>query len=124
MIHGTDGNFYGTAWNGGAFNGGILFKMTLDGTLTTLYNFCAQSGCADGQTPMSALTQDTNGEFYGTTELGGTNTGCNGFACGTVFSLSEGLAPYVAAEPSYGSVNAKIIIIGSSLTGTTHVTFR
>ena len=124
MIEGTDGNLYGTTWNGGAFKGGTLFKMTLDGTLTTLYNFCSQSGCADGETPIAGLTQDTNGEFYGTTELGGTDAACNGFTCGTVFSLSVGLGPFIAAEPPYGAVNAKIIIIGSSLKSTTRVAFN
>ena len=40
-------------------------------TLTTLYSFCAQSGCKDGDGPWSGLVQGTDGNFYGTTTGGG-----------------------------------------------------
>jgi uncharacterized repeat protein (TIGR03803 family) len=50
--------FYGTTPYGGyggpgcaAEGCGTVFKMTLSGTLTTLHNFCAQSGCPDGVNP-------------------------------------------------------------------------
>jgi uncharacterized repeat protein (TIGR03803 family) len=39
--------------------------------VTTLYSFCSQSGCADGEDPDAALVQGANGAFYGTTPLGG-----------------------------------------------------
>jgi uncharacterized repeat protein (TIGR03803 family) len=123
MILGADGNLYGTTWNGGSFDGGTLFKITLDGTLTTLYNFCSQSGCTDGERPISGLVQYTNGDFFGTTENGGTYAVCNAFTCGTVFRLSAGVGPFVAVQPTYGKVNAKIIILGTSLKGSTSVTF-
>jgi uncharacterized repeat protein (TIGR03803 family) len=58
---------------GGANGGGTVFKITPSGTLTTLYSFCSQSGCTDGETPTRGLVQATNGDFYGTTELGGAN---------------------------------------------------
>ena len=32
---------------------GTIFKIAPDGTLTTLYSFCAQSDCADGSQPNS-----------------------------------------------------------------------
>jgi uncharacterized repeat protein (TIGR03803 family) len=59
LVQGTDGNFYGTTNNGGAHgNFGTIFKITAGGTLTTLYSFCAQSGCADGAPPWeSSRTQ-------------------------------------------------------------------
>jgi uncharacterized repeat protein (TIGR03803 family) len=82
LIQSTDGNFYGTTYKGGANGDGTIFKITPSGTLTTLYSFCSQSGCPDGQLPLGALVQATNGNFYGTTEFGGTN------GYGTVFSLS------------------------------------
>jgi uncharacterized repeat protein (TIGR03803 family) len=60
-----------------------VFRITPSGTLTTLYSFCAQTGCADGSAP-SALVQGTNGSFYGTTYNGGVYTG------GTVFKITPG----------------------------------
>jgi uncharacterized repeat protein (TIGR03803 family) len=49
VVQGTDGNFYGTTMYGGAncpSNGcGIVFRLTPQGTLTTLYSFCAQASC-------------------------------------------------------------------------------
>jgi uncharacterized repeat protein (TIGR03803 family) len=51
--------------------------------LTTLYSFCSQAGCTDGESP-SALIQATGGDFYGTAEGGGTSSdGC----CGTIFKI-------------------------------------
>jgi uncharacterized repeat protein (TIGR03803 family) len=47
-----------------------------------LYNFCSQPNCADGANPVSSLTPDAAGNFYGTTQLGGANMD------GTVYELS------------------------------------
>lgn len=63
-----DGNFYGvTTMGGNANNGGTIYKMTASGTLTTLYSFCAISGCPDGSQPLGGIMQGTDGNFYGTT---------------------------------------------------------
>jgi len=67
LVQATDGNFYGTAQEGGANGGGTVFKITPGGTLTTLYNFCSQTSCTDGSGPMDALIQAIDGNFYGTT---------------------------------------------------------
>jgi uncharacterized repeat protein (TIGR03803 family) len=89
LVQGTDGNFYGTTDEGGANNSGTVFRITPGGTLTTLYTFCSQSGCADGGFPVGALVQATDGNFYGTTEGGGANCVTAG-GCGTVFKISPG----------------------------------
>jgi len=47
-----------------------------------LYNFCSQPNCVDGENPVSSLTPDGAGNFYGTTQLGGANL------YGTVYKLS------------------------------------
>jgi len=121
LIQATDGNFYGTTSRGGtnlfAGSGGTLFKITPNGTLTTLYNFCSQSECTDGGGPVASLVQDTNGSFYGT--AGG---GADGD--GTVFSLSVGLGPFVETQTTSGKVGAPVTILGTNLTGTTSVTFN
>jgi uncharacterized repeat protein (TIGR03803 family) len=60
---GTDGNFYGTTYYGGSSDDGTVFKVTANGTLTTLYSF---TGGSDGALP-NALTLGNDGNFYGTT---------------------------------------------------------
>ncbi len=87
LIEGTDGNFYGTTAAGGAHRAGTVFRITPTGNLTRLYSFCSQSGCADGWVPHASLIQATDGNFYGTTEVGGTNPGCPD-GCGTVFKIT------------------------------------
>jgi uncharacterized repeat protein (TIGR03803 family) len=76
LTQAADGSFYGTAAgdsSGGFFNHppqmhnpGIVFRLTPAGVFTTLYSF---SGGADGSLP-TALTQGTDGNFYGSTLYG------------------------------------------------------
>lgn len=83
LVQGTDGNFYGTTIDGGSnYSGGTIFKVTPKGTLTTLYNFCSQANCSDGQDPQAALVQGMDGNFYGITQFGGANKD------GTVFKIT------------------------------------
>ena len=84
LIQGSDGNFYGTTYGGGTNYLGTVFKITLGGTLTTLYSFCSQSNCTDGAIPQAGLMQASDGNFYGTTYGGGANNH------GTVFKISSG----------------------------------
>jgi uncharacterized repeat protein (TIGR03803 family) len=91
LIQGTDGNFYGITFGGGSTGKGTVFKITAAGALTTLYTFCSQSNCLDGQGP-EGLVQASDGNFYGTTEYGGTSSKCNIpnyiYGCGTVFRMT------------------------------------
>jgi uncharacterized repeat protein (TIGR03803 family) len=74
--------------SGGIYNNGTIFKITPEGALTTLYSFCAQSGCADGEGPAAGLIQATNKALYGTTKNGGNNTACLSGGCGTIFKIN------------------------------------
>ena len=85
MVQGTDGNLYGVTSAQGPYTGGTVFKMTPAGALTTLYDFCILTLCADGQAPIGGLVQATNGDFYGTTSGGGANV-----YGGTVFQITPG----------------------------------
>ncbi len=60
LIQASDGNFYGTTSAGGAGKG-TVFKMTADGTLTTLHTFVD----GEGNAVTTALVQDRDGNFYG-----------------------------------------------------------
>jgi len=83
LIEATNGALYGTASSFGANGAGRVFKMTPGGTLTTVYNFCSESGCMDGVLPEAGLLQATSGDFYGTTNGGG-------LGYGTVFKITPG----------------------------------
>src|ERR1051326_5375647 len=80
LVQGSDGNFYGTTAVGGTHHVGTLFKITPAGNLTTLYSLSGPP--TEGATPFSALVQASDGNFYGTTALGGAHY------FGTVFRLS------------------------------------
>jgi uncharacterized repeat protein (TIGR03803 family) len=67
LIQGSDGNFYGTTAGAAASSsGGIVFKF-VPGELTVLYNF---SGAGNGSNPGAGLVQATDGNFYGTNDIG------------------------------------------------------
>jgi len=78
---GNDGNFYGTAYQGGASASGTVFKITTSGSLTTLHSFSGRLG--DGANP-NGLVLGSDGNFYGTTTTGS----LNGFGHGTVFKIT------------------------------------
>ena len=68
LLRGDDGAYYGTTVNGGTNGGwGTVFKMTPDGTLTSLFSFNGTNGAA----PMAPPTQAADGSLYGTTSAGG-----------------------------------------------------
>jgi uncharacterized repeat protein (TIGR03803 family) len=73
LVQGIDSNFYGTTSGGGTNNAGTVFKITPAGALTPLWQFCSLPDCTDGAYPYAALFQAADGNFYGTTEYGGTN---------------------------------------------------
>ena len=63
------GNIYGTATKGDTYSHGTAFELTSTGgdwTESTLYSFCAQSGCADGGSPEDSLVLDAARNLYGT----------------------------------------------------------
>ena len=123
LIQAKDGNFYGTTGGGGPNCGvdgcGTAFKITPDGTLTTLYNFCSLPNCADGFFPFAGLIQASDDNFYGTASAGGASGMGTVFqitASGTLTTLhsfdgSDGSAPFGALVQGrdgnfYGTTNA------------------
>jgi uncharacterized repeat protein (TIGR03803 family) len=79
------GNLYGAFGRGTGHGGAISELIHGSGgwTLKTLYNFCPNIPCIDGEAP-NAVIWDAAGNLYGTTQLGG--KGITG-DWGTVFEL-------------------------------------
>jgi uncharacterized repeat protein (TIGR03803 family) len=91
LVQTSDGTFYGTTISGGAYGDGTVFTFTVANGLTTLYSFCAKTGCTDGSFPFIGLTLAKDGNFYGTTAEGGNqnNSLCPpSYGCGTVFRIT------------------------------------
>ena len=85
---------YGTAESGGAGGGGVAYQLSFSGNMKepverVLHAFCMEAGCHDGQNPEAPLTMDANGNFYGTTAVGG-NAGS-----GVAFKLTPKKSSYV-----------------------------
>jgi uncharacterized repeat protein (TIGR03803 family) len=90
IVQGSDGNFYGTTTGGGSNSWGTVFRISASGAYSNLYSFVGSP--SDGGEPQAGLVQGSDGNFYGTTEYGGTSSNCAD-GCGTVFKLTVPLSP-------------------------------
>ena len=102
LVFDTADNLYGTTYLGGKGNChepgmpwcGVVFRLSPPGsrggswTESVLYSF---AGSPDGAFPFGFLTIDKQGNFFGTTQQGGTGACTDGegstIGCGTVFTL-------------------------------------
>jgi uncharacterized repeat protein (TIGR03803 family) len=75
LIFGGDGNLYGTTSSGGEYGAGSIFRVSTEGSLLNLYSFppATNGGHVGFDLGVNGLALGTNGNFYGTTEEGGTN---------------------------------------------------
>ncbi|MGO8696185.1 MAG: choice-of-anchor tandem repeat GloVer-containing protein [Limisphaerales bacterium] len=80
LVQGSDGYLYGTTYSGGTNTCGTVFKITTNGTLTSLYSF---TNGLDGANPWAGVVQGTDGNFYGTASAGGA------YSNGTVFKITS-----------------------------------
>jgi uncharacterized repeat protein (TIGR03803 family) len=79
LVQGSDGNFYGTTALGGTHLRGTVFNIDATGSLTTLDSFSGSP--SEGALPFAGVVQGSDGNFYGTTVLGGAH------GAGTVFTF-------------------------------------
>jgi uncharacterized repeat protein (TIGR03803 family) len=104
LAPGSGGVFYGTAYVGGTNGGyGTVFQVTTNGLLTTLTAFDSDNGAF----PYAGLTLGTDGNFYGTTSVGGDN------GDGTIFQLTTNGCLTTLA--SFGGTNGAAPIAGLTL---------
>jgi uncharacterized repeat protein (TIGR03803 family) len=87
LVQGPDGDLYGTTrdtaapggnYGFGWYGHGTIFKITKNGTFTTLFAFSLTNGAF----PRAGLILGNDGNFYGTTAGGGAHN------CGTVFRFT------------------------------------
>src|SRR6202051_3759564 len=78
LVRDAGGNLYGTAYQGGAYNYGTIFKINTRGQFSVLYSF---PGGASGANPYASLDLDLPENIYGTTYSGGSQN------FGTIFKL-------------------------------------
>jgi uncharacterized repeat protein (TIGR03803 family) len=119
LIFGSDGNFYGTS-NGGGIDidknedAGTVFQMTPGGTLTTLWAF---GDYGDGVAP-NGVIQGSDGNLYGTTSSGATNT--NGVLFKVSLQQGESVIYTFNGPPSDGSVPVgNLVEVGGLFYGAT-----
>jgi uncharacterized repeat protein (TIGR03803 family) len=83
----SNGNFYGTTFDGGPYDQGEVYELSPSGRFDILYGFCADANgnnCPYGEEPIGGLSEGSNGSLYGTTAAGGA---C--YLCGTVFEITS-----------------------------------
>ena len=68
-----EGNLYGTTVGGGAYSGGVVFKLSPSGEITVLHSFNPDYPSSyDGSSPLGGVSIDKKGNIYGATNAGGT----------------------------------------------------
>jgi uncharacterized repeat protein (TIGR03803 family) len=116
LVEDSAGNLYGMTREGGAAGAGAVFEINTAGTETVLYSF---TGGSDGAKPFGGLIRDKFGNFYGTTQQGGTSN------LGTVFEVSPTGAETVLHSFAGGSDGSTpytpLVAKGRNLYGTTYV---
>lgn len=126
----VNGLLYGTTSDGGGNilcnNHGCGTVFSLDpntGVETVLHSFL---GGTDGAHPSGGM-MSLNGKLYGTTREGG-GAGCNGFGCGTLFSLDPNTGAETVlysfcsqANCADGEIpNGNLVSVNGTLYGTTY----
>lgn len=127
LIEGSDGNFYGFTLAANNGPRGSIFKVTPGGVFTTLHTL---NGTTDGAF-IGALTLASDGNLYGTADLGGAEGG-GGF--GTLFQVTpagtytvlyrftgpnSGAAPIAIVQHTNGLLYG-ITVDGGAFSGTTY----
>jgi uncharacterized repeat protein (TIGR03803 family) len=120
------GHLYGTTYEGGALNGGVVFELGRKPggawEEVILHDFKSYNHHPDGACPLAGLTFDANGDLVGTTTIGGA------YDYGTVFGMKrkagggwdEGVL-YSFSESSDGYSYSLVVDAAGNLYGITYV---
>jgi len=117
VIQGIDGALYGTTTEGGASEGGTVFRMNLDGSGLRTLKYLGDA--ASGRIPTSKLVQAADGVLYGTAEIGGPS------GAGTAFRISPDGSGFTVLKSFDGSISGAgpgelVVGLDGALYGTTY----
>jgi uncharacterized repeat protein (TIGR03803 family) len=120
LVQAADGNFYGTAPDGGAATSaggagsGCVYRITPAGFITNIASFFGTNGA----NPLAGLTPGPAGLLYGTTQYGGAN------GDGAIFSVTTDgvLSVLYSFDGTHGATPQTTLTFGNdgNLYGTTH----
>jgi uncharacterized repeat protein (TIGR03803 family) len=85
LVLDADGNMYGTAFEGGAYQLGTVFKLTPTGQFSVIHSFFGD----DGANPAGDVALDAAGNLYGTAAYG-----CSITAVGCVYKVNLATGQY------------------------------
>jgi uncharacterized repeat protein (TIGR03803 family) len=95
LVQGSDGSFFGTTMRGGPTDDGTVFRLSPNGTVSTIHSFSYR----DGSHPVGGLVLLDNGDLLGSTRDGGEN------GTGTIFRVTP--SGSLATLHSFGHLRGK-----------------
>jgi len=96
LLVASDGKLYGTGYQGGTFDKGALFRLSMDGTgYEVMRSF--RGAPTDGAEPISRLIEGADGFLYGMTSSGGSAD------LGTIFRIRKDGTGYAVLRSFAGS---------------------
>jgi uncharacterized repeat protein (TIGR03803 family) len=94
LIEGPGGKLYGETGLGGSIGYGVLFRVDKTGkNYQVLQNYSVDPAAANGSSP-TYLAAGNDGNVYGTTYFGGSNSCGYGNNCGTIFRVIAATGAY------------------------------
>jgi uncharacterized repeat protein (TIGR03803 family) len=81
LLRNSAGDLFGTTAQGGQWGAGVLFKFSSSGKETVLASF--SNAPVSGTPPTGQIARDSTGNFYGTTQLGGSS------ASGSLYTVNK-----------------------------------
>jgi uncharacterized repeat protein (TIGR03803 family) len=95
LVADTNGNLFGTTWQGGSFNDGTVFEISYDpttGSYASTPTILVTFNGKNGENPYGSLIANANGDLFGTTLQGG-----GGFGTAFVLAYDSSMGSYAAS---------------------------